>query len=186
MSTPGAVPDRTYSAPPLGVQLPAEGTDQRSHGVHSASSKGRTDCGTPRDLGNPDASLSALGGRATPVAGRRDHVLLGACVDSAPRLGGATPGAVPARTHSRSRGCRGHTAGRSVPVPRSTGSCRAGSSARDRPPNAPSPSTGQRGGKRGIKSPHIPFPKALRNEGPGSDFTSNPGLHFLLACLLAA
>jgi hypothetical protein len=98
--------------------------------------QGPPHCPRRQRLHIPDASLSAAGELARLAAGRRDKRPRGACADSAPRRGAATHAGRSVSTLRHSRCCRGRSADRSAPAPRSGGSCRAGSSA---PRAAPMP-----------------------------------------------
>jgi hypothetical protein len=75
--------------------------------------------------GNPDASLSVLGVHATRSAGGHAEPLRAGSIDSIWRRGASTRAGRSARTHPRSRRCRGHSRGRCVPARHSACNCTA-------------------------------------------------------------
>jgi hypothetical protein len=126
-------------------------------------------CAPARRVGIPDASLCVAGACASDVAGRHDDVLRDACADNVPRRDAATRDDESARTARRSRCCRDHSDGRSVPARRSGGSCRADrSQAERRQAPVPPRSTGQRTGGRRIKGLRKRLPRRCAPKAWGS------------------
>jgi hypothetical protein len=138
-STAAVACDRTRSTPGARVRehLPGELQRGAHRTVRSYVSDGPISCPRGQRLHIPDASLSAAGAPARLAAGRRGNTRLGACADSAHPPDATTHDGKSANTRRRSRCCRGRSAGRSEPAPRSGGSCRAGSSARAAAPMPP-------------------------------------------------
>jgi len=145
-STAAVACDRTCNDPAAQVREHWRGELQR--GAHRTVRSDVEDrsirCPRGQRLHIPDASLSAAGAPARLAAGRHGNTRLGACADSAHPRGAATHDGKSVSTLRHSRCCRGRSARRCEPAPRSGGSCRAGSSARAAAQMPPPQDTGQR------------------------------------------
>jgi len=138
-STAAVACDRTCNDPAARVREHWRGKLQR--GAHRTVRSDVADrsirCPREQRLHIPDASLSAASAPARLAAERRDNTRLGACAGSAHPPGAATHDGKSANTLRHSRCCRGRSAHRYEPAPRSDGSCRAGSSAHAATPMPP-------------------------------------------------
>ena len=131
--------DRTCSGPAGRVREHWRGELRRAahRTVRSEMSNRPVRCPRGQRLHIPVASLSAADAPARRAVGRRGNTRPGACADSAHPPGAATHDGQSVNTLRHSRCCRGRSARRCEPAPRSDGSCRAGSSARAATPMPP-------------------------------------------------